>query len=467
MKDLLSGKKHIHFIGIAGIGMSGLAKAVKAFGYFVSGSDMKDGHVLQELRKRGVVIFPGHDGKNLKDDVDLVVYSSAIKEDNPEFAAAKAQGVTMVRRAELLAHFMNQGKSIAILGTHGKTTTSSMVSHLLSRLNLNPTCFVGGEMINFQDNVLLGDKNWVVGEIDESDGTHLLFSPSHVILTNLELDHADFYADLEDVKSKFAKFLENLRPDSTVVYSSDCPNLSEVISRKELKTISYGLKAAADFSALDIHFDGLTLSYELIHKGERLGKVVLSIPGRHNVLNSLGAIALLYTMGLPLDEILRHLPKFLGARRRLEQKWDEPGLLVVDDYAHHPTEVAASLSALKASGRKVTCIFQPHRYSRAISLAKIFGSSFSSADRVILTEIYSAGEVNTFGVDSSIIYNAVTDNGHPDIHRIPKEQVIEYLLKHPEPNEIIAFLGAGDITEVADRFVENLRTRNSNLKKAG
>ncbi len=466
MEDFLTGKKHIHFIGIAGIGMSGLAKAVKAFGYFVSGSDMKDGHVLQELKKRGIVIFTGHDEKNLK-DVDLVVYSSAIKENNPEFSVAKARGIKMVRRAELLAHFMNQGKSIAILGTHGKTTTSSMVSHLLSMLNLNPTCFVGGEMINFQDNVLLGEKNWIVGEIDESDGTHLLFSPSHVILTNLELDHADFYIDLADVKSKFLKFLENLGPESTVVYSSDCPNLSEVISRKSIKIVSYGLKTPADFSATDIRFHGLSLSYELLHKGEKLGTVVLSIPGRHNVLNSLGAIALLYTMGLPLDDILKHLPKFLGARRRLEQKWDEQGLLVVDDYAHHPTEVEASLSALKASGRKVTCIFQPHRYSRAISLAKTFGSSFASADRVILTEIYSAGEINTFGVDSSIIYNAVTDTGHPDIHRIPKEEVIEYLLNHLEPNEIIAFLGAGDITEVADLFVESLRNRNSNLKKAG
>ena len=466
MDDLLAGKKHIHFIGVAGIGMSGLAKAVKSFGYFVSGSDMKEGHSLQELRKRGILIFTSHDEKNIK-DADLVVYSSAIRENNPEFAAAKAQGITLVRRAQLLAHFMNQGKSIAILGTHGKTTTSSMVSHLLSMLDLHPTCFVGGEMINFQDNVILGEKNWIVGEIDESDGTHLLFSPSHVILTNLELDHADYYTDLDDVKAKFSKFLDNLSPDSTVVYSADCPNLSQVIKDKKVRKISYGLTVPADFSTTDIRFDGLTLSYELVHESKRLGTVRLSIPGCHNILNSLGAIALLYNMGLPLEGILMHLPKFLGARRRLERKWDEPGLLVVDDYAHHPTEVAASLKALKASGRKVTCIFQPHRYSRAVSLAKTFGPSFVSADRVLLTEIYSAGETNTMGIDSSIIYNAVTDTGHPDIHRIAKEEVIDYLLNHLEPNEIIAFLGAGDITEVADRFVESLKARNTTFKKAG
>ena len=466
MKDLLSNKSRIHFIGIAGIGMSGLAKALKAFGFFVSGSDIREGKIIQDLRKKGILVSIGHDPANLQ-GADLVVYSSAISRDNPEFIYAQNNAIPLAHRAELLAYFMNQEKSIAILGTHGKTTTSSLVSHLLTKLDFHPTCFVGGEMINFGDNVLLGERNWMVGEVDESDGTHLLFSPSHVILTNLEEDHLDHYKGLEDIKANFKKFLDNLRKESLIVYSVDCPNLRDVLAGVLLRKISYGFSKSAEFSAVDVKLSGLSSTYRLVHLGQALARVELNIPGLHNVINSLGAIALLTSMGVPTEMILKYLPEFRGAARRLQVKFNEPGLLVVDDYAHHPTEVQATLAALKACGRKLTCVFQPHRYSRAFSLAKAFGSAFDFADRLILTEIYGAGETNVGGIDSSIIESAVVNSGHPRILRMPKEKVIDYLRTNPIPNEIVAFLGAGDITEVADRFVETVRAQDCNLERVG
>jgi len=468
LKDLLADKKRVHFIGVAGIGMSGLAKALTAFGFSVSGSDIKEGRTLQELRQRGIVVFVGHASDIIRTQKpDLVVYSSAISKSNPEYVEATTQGILMVHRAELLAYFMNQSKSIAILGMHGKTTTSSMVSHLLTCMEFHPTCFVGGEMINFCDNVLLGERTWIVAEVDESDGTHLLFSPSHAILTNLEEEHLDHYTGLEDIKEKFRGFLDNLKPDSVVVYSEDCPNLREVVSHAKGRKISYGFSETAEFSASEINLSGLSSSYTLLYHGKKVGGVRLNIPGLHNILNSLGTIALLRSMDLPLEPILNHLPEFRGAKRRLELKWDQPGLSVVDDYAHHPTEVQASLSALKASGRKLTCVFQPHRYSRARSLAGTFGPSFAQADRLILTEIYGAGETNPTGIDSGVIYDAVCGTGYPHILRMPKEEVIDYLLNHLDPNEIVAFLGAGDITEVADCFVERLKSKVTVLQKVG
>lgn len=466
MKDLVAGKKRIHFIGVAGIGMSALAKALQASGYRISGSDIKEGVMVQELRRRGIDVFVGHHEGHVQ-GAEMVVYSSAIHPDNPELVYARLHGIPTAHRAELLAHFMNQGQSIAILGTHGKTTTTSLVSHLLTRLGLHPTCFVGGEMTDCGDNVLLGERNWTVGEVDESDGTHLFFSPSHVILTNLEEDHLDHYSGLADIKARFRKFLENLRPESTVVCSADCPNLQEVVSGIGQRVVTYGLPASSDFSASEIEFRELSSQYQLMHCGVKVGTVHLSIPGEHNVRNSLGVIALLSGLGFSLDAILTYLPECQAPRRRLELKWNRPGLMVIDDYAHHPTEVQASLSALKPLGRRVTCIFQPHRYSRTHSLGHTFAHSFAHADRLILTEIYGAGETNTAGVDSGLIYEAVSRAGHPSILRIPKDQVIDYLLSHLSSNEVVAFLGAGDITEVADRFVEGLKHRNSPLQEAG
>ncbi|MBI4549906.1 MAG: UDP-N-acetylmuramate--L-alanine ligase [Candidatus Omnitrophica bacterium] len=462
----MDGKQRIHFVGVAGIGMSGLAKALKSFGYNVSGSDVKEGVMMEDLRRRGIPIFKEHRAENAA-GADLIVYSSAIRRDNPEKLYAEGRGIEFLHRSDVLAHFIRQGESIGILGTHGKTTTSAMASFLMTQLGLNPTCFVGGIMANYGDNVLLGGRQWMVAEIDESDATHLKFRPTNVILTNLEEDHLDFYAGLDDIKDHFRRFFAQLDPDTLAAYCSDCPNARDVMSGAKVRKVTYGLNSGTEYSAADIQHSGLTTTYRLLVRGRSAGLVRLNIPGRHNVLNSLGNIALFDSLGIPLDEVMRVLPGFKGVKRRLELKLDDPRLAVVDDYAHHPTEVSASLDALKASGRPITCVFQPHRFSRALSLARMFGPSFASADRLILTEIYAAGEVNTRGVDSGVIFDAVRTAGHPGLVRLPKEQVTDHLLRNCRAGEIIAFLGAGDITEVADHFVEAYKNANPVLKKAG
>jgi UDP-N-acetylmuramate--alanine ligase len=466
VKNVLEGKKRIHFVGIAGIGMSGLAKALKSFGYGVSGSDVKEGVMMDDLRRRGIAIYKGHEAGHAE-GADLIVYSSAIRGDNPEKRYAESRNIEFVHRSDLLAHFIRQGESVGILGTHGKTTTSSMASYLMTGLDFDPTCFVGGVMANYGDNVLLCGNRWMVAEIDESDGTHLKFAPTNVILTNLEEDHLDHYSGIEDIKDHFRRFFKGLAPETRVAYCSDCPNVRDVMAGANVRKISYGFNEGAEYSAANIELDGLSTAYRLVVRGRIAGEVRLQVPGRHNVANSLGNIALLHSMGISLEAILKIFPGFKGVKRRLELKLDDPGLSVVDDYAHHPTEVSASLDALKASGRKVTCVFQPHRYSRAISLAGTFGPSFASADRLILTEIYAAGETNTKGIDSGVIYDAVSGSGHPNILRLPKEKVVEYLLRNSGAHEIIAFLGAGDITEIADRFVESYKSAHPVLKKAG
>lgn len=457
MSDLLQGKRNIHFIGVGGIGMSALAKFLCGLGYEVSGSDSRDGKYVEGLSNRGIRVFVGHDPKNLDERrVDLVVYSSAIHKDNPEFEHALSLGIPMVHRAQLLANLMNGKKSIGILGTHGKTTTSSMVSFLMERLDFRPTCFVGGVMRNRGDNVIAGEEKWIVAEVDESDGSHLLFSPKYVIITNIEEDHLDYYADLDAIKNRFREFLRNLKPDSTVIYSADCPNLRELVRGIPQRTVPYGFGEGSEFTARDVFLSGMNSSYELVKNGENACDVVLGIPGRHNVSNSLAAIALLSELGQSLPDAVKYLRDFSGTKRRLEIKYDGKGLMVFDDYAHHPTEVRASLSALKAFGRSITCVFQPHRYSRVASFAKSFGSAFQDADEVIVTGIYGAGESNVNSVDSSLIYNEMRRAGHPHVLQMKKEEVIHYLLGHRHGGDIVAFLGAGDITEVADNFVKNL-----------
>jgi len=463
LSELLRGKEKVHFIGIGGIGMSGLAKFLKGMGHEVSGSDIKDGKTLDDLRSRGIRVFVGHEARNLEGrSMDLVVYSSAIKKDNPEYAWAIATGVRIAHRAELLAWLMNGKKSIGVLGTHGKTTTSSMVSFLMEELDYRPTCFVGGVMRNRGDNVVAGEENWIVAEVDESDGSHLLFSPSYVIVTNIEEDHLDFYTDLEDIKKRFIQFLRNLKPEATVIYSADCPNLREVMREIPQRKIPYGINQGAEFLAREIALSGMTSEYELFCGEESICPVSLGIPGQHNVSNSLASLALISAIGGDVRKAASRLSEFCGAKRRLEIKYDQKGLTVFDDYAHHPTEVRASLSALKAFGRSITCVFQPHRYSRVEQLASSFGPAFQDADEVIVTGIYGAGERNVHSVDSGLILDAMRRAGHPHVTQMKQEEVVRYLMGHPYQEQIVAFLGAGDITEVADNYVKNLTGNSAN-----
>lgn len=462
LAQLLETGTEVFLIGIGGVGMSALAKVLAARGLTVKGSDLKGGAACRRLSESGITIFEGHDSAHLG-AADWVVYSSAISKDNPEWKRAEAQGISVYHRAEVLAFLMNQAISIAVTGTHGKTTSSAFTSFLLTQAGFRPTCLVGGEILNFGTNAILGDSHLFVAEVDESDRSQLYYTPDFALITNLEADHLDVYQDLNDIKKSFRMFMEQVRHTGRVIYGIGDPNLCEVM--KEAKTpgaVSYGLSLGADFYANDIALDGLRSKFVLYERGKKIESIHLGIPGLHNVVNTLGVIALVRTFGMRYDRILPHLKDFRGVARRLEVKLATPGLMVVDDYAHHPTEVRASLGALRSLGKRTTAVFQPHRFSRTLHLASEFSQAFESADRVVLTDIYGAGEENTGQVKVNSIYDAVKSGGHPDVHIVNRSHLVNFLMDRQGEQEIIAFLGAGDIGEIASEFAGRFKSADSN-----
>lgn len=443
--------KRLHFIGVGGIGMSGLAKSMLRFGYQVSGSDTKINMYLKSMEEQGLRLFSDHQASHVHGS-DLVVFSSAISASNPELTEARRLGLTVMHRAELLAHIMNPSGGIAVLGTHGKTTTAAILSHLAHSCGLNPTCFVGGQMINFNDNVLLGGEDLFIAEVDESDGSHALFRPQTVVLTNLERDHVDRYESLARLKNEFKDFLGNLPADAKIVAGGDCPSVREVVRSLGDKVLFYGLDPGHEFQVKNIEFQDMRTRFDLLRKGETVGRFVSPLAGYHNVSNVMASLIALHLRGIPFAQLEEPLRSFSGTRRRLEIKLNGTRLMAVDDYAHHPTEVKATLSSLKASGRRITCIFQPHRYSRVNAFVEEFGSAFQAADRLILTDIYSAGEDNPLNITSQLISEKVAQFGHPPVQFVPRDKLLEFLLNETYEKDLVAFLGAGDITEIADAF---------------
>lgn len=458
LSHLLSPGKEVCFLGIGGVGMSALARVLAARGLKVRGYDSKEGGSVQKLRAEGIPVITGHRPVHLS-SAEWVVYSSAISKNNPEFKRAEALELSIYHRAEVLAHLMNQAISLAITGTHGKTTCSALASFLLTRAGFEPTCLVGGELLNYGSNVILGRTHLFVAEVDESDRSQLFFTPDFALITNLEADHLDVYHDLTDLKNSFRVFLDQIKKTGKLIYCFDDPNMRELISQDKIQgAVSYGMTAEADYYAHEVSLDGFKSRYVLYHHGKKVDTVELSVPGLHNVLNSLGVIALLGSFGVRLDRFLPFLKEFRGTARRLEVKLDLPNLLVIDDYAHHPTEVRASLRALRGLGRRTTVVFQPHRFSRTLHLAREFSEAFDYADRVVLTDIYGAGEENIRHVKTSSIYDAVKQSGHPNVHMVPRGQIIDFLTENRNPNEIVAFLGAGDIGEIANEFADRFKS---------
>lgn len=457
---LLEPGKKVFLIGIGGVGMSGLARLLAAKGLEVSGSDLKRTKTASKLEAEGISVFIGHEG-SFESRPDLAVYSSAIAKSNVDYQKLETLGVPLFHRADVLSFIMNQVISLAITGAHGKTTSSSMVSFLMTQAGLKPSCLVGGEILNFGSNVLIGDPHLYVAEVDESDKSQLCFSPDLTLITNLDAEHLDVYRDLEDIKNSFRSFIDRIKTTGSFVYCVDDPNLKEIASDAQRGGVSYGFSEAADFYPKDIHLNGFHSSYTLYEKGKPVGPVHLSIPGLHNVLNSVGVIALLRTFRLEYAQFLKFLPDFKGASRRFEVKLNRPELLIIDDYAHHPTEIKATVQTLKALGKKVTVVFQPHRFSRTLHLAKDFGPVFEHADRVLLTDIYGAGEPNPNQVHVNVIYEAVKKCGHPDVRIVSRDQIIDFLVSHQEGDQTVAFLGAGDIGEVADEFAGRFETAYS------
>ncbi len=457
-QDLIGSSKYAYLIGIGGIGMSALARVLKYLGLQIAGSDSKESLTTRQLTQDGIPVYIGQNQITFE-GADLIIYSSAIAADHLELRTAREMGLRVYHRAEVLSSLFNRAKtSIAVTGTHGKTTTSGMVSFILSELGKNPTCLVGGVIKNLGSNTLLGDPDLWVSEVDESDKSHELYAPSYAVITNLEEDHLDFYRDLKDLETSFSKFLKNPIDPGVVIYSDDDPTLKQVVLESGKPRISFGLSPKADFYAENIRLDSFGSEFDFVEAGLYATRIKLSVPGIHNVANALAALTLLIQLGLDPDEMREPLFLFGGAGRRLEVKWNSEGLVIIDDYAHHPTEVRASISALRRMGDHVTVVFQPHRFSRTQHFFKEFGTAFQDADELILTEVYSAGEKNPEKIGVDLIYQEVAQNGHPDVRVVDKNEITSYLLNRNHSKGIVAFLGAGDIGDIADEFTNRFKS---------
>jgi len=455
---ILDQARHAYLIGIGGVGMSALARVLKYLGFMVSGSDLKANSVTQALTQEGIPVYLGQDQIRFG-NADLIIYSTAIDPDHFELKTAYERGLNVFHRAEILASLFNRAKtSVAVTGTHGKTTTSSMIAYVLDECGKKPTCLVGGDLLNFGTNTLLGDADFWVSEVDESDKTHELYTPGYAVLTNLEDDHPEHYTDLKDVEQSFKRFLKNPENPGVVIFNYDDPVLQRLMGTCSKPKISCGFSPEADFSAQNIQIDSFGSEFDFFETAFFSTRVRLSVPGMHNVSNALAAMTLLVQLGLEPEEIAQALEKFQGARRRLEIKWRSPELLIIDDYAHHPTEVQASIHALRQMGKNLTVVFQPHRFSRTLRFFREFSEVFDEVDELILTDVYGAGEPNPEKVDIDLIHRELIHRGHRSVKVIKRQALTRELLSRNDLQGTIAFLGAGDIGEVANEFTSQLKT---------
>ncbi len=452
-------KMHIHFIGIGGSGMSGLASILLDSGYKVSGSDIASSKITSRLADKGAIIFKGHNENNVE-NADLVVISSAIHESNPEIKGAKNRKITMIKRAEMLARIMDNKYGIAVAGTHGKSTTASMISLLLEKGGFDPTVVVGGELNNFKNNAKLGKGNHIVVEADESDGSFLELHPRMAVITNIEDDHLEHYGNMENILKDFKKFIDRVPNNGRVILCKDCDNIKGLAKKCERDFISYGIFTEADLMAKDIELDKLNSKSKIYWHGERIGELYLKVAGYHNILNALAAIAVARELGINFMEIIKILETFQGVHRRMEiiANLDDK-ILILDDYAHHPTEIKATLSALKSGwqDRRIIAVFQPHRYSRTKLLAEKFGKAFFDADCVIINDIYSANELPITGISGETIFKEVNKSDCRNVKYLPsKEEILSYLSEIVRPGDIIITMGAGDIWTVGQELAEQL-----------
>jgi len=448
--------RNIHFVGIGGVGMSGLAALLLSRGHRITGSDLKASEITERLQAKGVRVYLGHAPEHLG-VAELVVFSSAVQPGNPEVTAAREQGIPVIRRGELLAEVMRDYTGVAIAGAHGKTTTTAMVAAVLLAGGLDPTVLVGGEWPAIGGNFRLGASRYFVTEADESDATFLLLSPEVAVVTNIENDHLDYYGSLQTLVEAFREFISRNQPGRVAVLCCDDPRLRGIIHEVRTPFVTYGKSPEADYSIRDVSLKGATSTAALYYRGEPLGWLKLQIPGMHNLVNAACAIAVGRHLGVPFARAARALSAFYGVRRRFELVGKAKGVWVVDDYAHHPTEIMAAIQAARQlnSGRVVT-VFQPHRYSRTAILYREFGGAFSDADVVAIGEIYSAGEKPIPGVTADLIREAVARHDGREVLRLPAENGALFLKGLVRPGDIVLTLGAGDIHKVGAELVRLL-----------
>jgi len=460
---MFSSIKKIHFVGIGGIGMSGIAEILLDQGFAVSGSDKSLSEVTERLQKLGATIYEGHKPENVAADVDTLVYSSAVVFDNPEVVEAERRKIPTVRRAEMLAEVMRLKYGIGIAGTHGKTTTTSMISLILLEGGLDPTVIVGGKLSGLGGtNARLGKGEFIVVEADEFDRSFLSITPTIAVLTTLETDHLDCYRDLEDIKGAFIQFANKVPFYGFIVLCLDEPSLQDIMPKMRKKVVlTYGLNPQADIQAVDIHHKNNTSTFTVVKNNAELGSITLQVPGKHNVQNSLAAISVGLELGIPFAKIKSGIEKFGGVFRRWELKGEVDGISVYDDYAHHPTECRATLSGAKAGWRRrVVCVFQPHLYTRTRDFYEEFGKAFLLSDVLIVTDIYPAREEPIQGITGELIANAAKQFGHKEVYYLPdKKGVPAFLLKMAKKGDMVITMGAGDIWKFGEEFLKQLRTK--------
>ena len=459
----MSEKQKIHFVGIGGAGMSAIAKVLLELGYPVSGSDLHLSETTKRLENMGARIFLGHHDENIDHQVGTVVVSSAIPKHNKEVVKAKILDIPVIQRAQMLAALMNRQKGIAVAGAHGKTTTSSMISLVFEKNEMDPTVIVGGELNDIGGNAKLGQGEYLVAEADESDGSFLKLHPHITVVTNIEDDHLDFYGTRENIISAFQEFILETDPEGFTVLCLDDPvsqGLLPLLQTKK-RVITYGFRTDADFNARDVRLNGLLTKAAIYNKDILLGELNLSIPGRHNVLNALAAIAVSINCGLSFPAIADSLQTFRGVMRRFQDIGECSGVHIFDDYAHHPTELKATLAAARTLNyERIVAVFQPHRYTRTHLLAREFGEAFRDADILILDEIYAAGESPIPGVSTGLIVEEIRRQTGQPVEYIPDRAEIEdRLLGIIQPGDLLITLGAGNICSVGTDLLQRLKAQ--------
>ncbi len=460
--------RRIHFVGIGGIGMSGIAEVLHNLGYAVSGSDSKESENTRRLTSLGIRVAIGHQAEHVG-EADVVVRSSAVAPDNAELLAARQRLIPVIQRAEMLAELMRMKYGVAVAGTHGKTTTTSMVAAVLARGGLDPTIVIGGRLNALGTNARLGRGDFLVAEADESDGSFLKLSPTIAVVTTIDAEHLDYYRDLAHIQDSFVEFINKVPFYGLAVLCLDQENIQSLLPRVEKRFVTYGLRTQADFMAQDVAFKGMTSDCMVLWKHRPLGRLRLKVPGLHNVYNALAATAVGLDLDLDFATIQEALGDFTGVARRFQILGEPQGIMVVDDYAHHPAEIQATLNAAKTGfDRGVIALFQPHRYTRTKALVQEFATAFYQADRLFVTEIYPAGERPIPGVHGGQIAEAVTNHGHKCVTYVPvKEDLVDAVLAVARPGDIVLTMGAGDIWKIGEEIARKLETGNRKLEAGG
>ncbi len=453
-------KKHkIHFVGIGGVGMSGIAEILLNSGYVVTGSDLQESDATRRLRSLGARVFVGHEEENLAGNPSVVVISTAVKYSNPEVLEARRRHIPVIPRAEMLAELMRMKYGVAVAGSHGKTTTTSMIAAVLSTAGLDPTMVIGGRVHMLGTNARRGQGEFLVAEADESDGSFLLLSPTIAVVTNIDKEHMDFHQTMERLNESFLTFVNQVPFYGLAVLCVDDANVHGLLPKVKKRFATYGLSAEADFSAQDLKMTAAGVGFTLLHHGKSLGDLHLNLPGRHSATNALAAAAVAHELEIPFFQVAEALGAFTGIHRRFEVKGEPRGIMVIDDYGHHPTEIRATIGAIRDSWKRpLTVIFQPHRFTRTRDLFDEFLTAFEGADRLVLTEIYPAGEDPISGITGEALYQAIKRKGHSDVEFIPdKSQIVAPLAEKLSPGEIALTLGAGDIYKIGEALVEALK----------